>query len=182
MDCIAHMSEEPKIVRGTDLPPQTVILVMGVAGAGKTSVARALAATLGWHFLDADDLHYPSNIEKMAAGIPLTDLDRAGWLDVLHARVGQAIAAKTPTVLACSALKQSYRDQIWLGPEMQIVYLKLTREQARHRLQKRKEHFMPESLIESQFATLEEPPNAVTVEATLPIDVICVHVKNALGL
>ena len=139
-------------------------VVMGVSGCGKSSVAARLAAAKGGDFLDADDFHPPANKAKMAAGIPLQDEDRAGWLDTLNAELKSRAANARDTFLACSALKQIYRDRLSAGlPSLGFIYLKGSREAIRSRLEQRTDHFMPSSLLESQFSILEEPTGALTV-------------------
>jgi gluconokinase len=140
-----------------------VILLMGVSGAGKTTVGQLLASQLGWDFADADDYHPPANVEKMRTGIPLTDADRAPWLEALHALITAWIAMQKNAVLACSALKRAYRDSLQIAPEVQVVYLKGTPELLHQRLHSRHGHFMTEQMLESQLATLEEPDDAAAV-------------------
>ena len=141
-----------------------IIIVMGVAGAGKTTIARALADRLQWRFIDADDFHSAANIAKMSAGVPLSDEDRAPWL----ARVGAEIrASQSDTVVACSALRRVYRQELReSASDVRFVYIALTVEAARQRLLKRRGHFVDERIIESQFATLEVPDagEALTVD------------------
>lgn len=129
-------------------------MVMGVSGGGKSSLGRALADHLGAMFIDADDLHPPENIAWMAAGKPLDDEMRWPWLDAC----GAAMAGHERVILACSALKRSYRDRLRVAvPDVRIVYPELTFEIVSARLAVREGHFMPPSLLESQFATLEAP-------------------------
>lgn len=155
------------------MPPR-VLLIMGVAGSGKTTVGRALADSLGWRFTDADDLHPPANIAKLSAGTALTDSDRAPWLAALRAHIDEQLAANSPTVLACSALKQSYRNQLIAdAARVRIVYLRGTREQLAARLGARTGHFAPPALLDSQLATLEEPNDALTLDiASSPTDLV----------
>lgn len=128
---------------------------MGVAGSGKSAVGAGLARALGMGFCDADDLHPPSNVAKMAAGTPLTDADRWPWLD----RVAAELAGRAPLVMACSALRRAYRDRIRAGAGGPVLFIHLSgpRELVAERLAARKGHFMPPALLESQFATLEPP-------------------------
>jgi gluconokinase len=142
-----------------------IILMMGVSGAGKTTIGKLLASALGWEFADADDYHSLANIEKMRSGIPLTDADRAPWLESLRALIAGWIAQGKNAVLACSALRQAYRDFLRVGPEVCIVYLRVTPEVLRQRLRARHGHFMTEALLTSQLATLEEPKDAVVIDA-----------------
>ena len=131
---------------------------MGVSGSGKTTVSALLAAALGWRFQEGDDLHPPANVEKMHGGTPLTDADRLPWLQKIAAEIDLWRAKGESGVVTCSALKRSYRDII-IGnrPEVRLVYLKGSYELIRRRLAARHEHFMPAALLDSQFATLEEP-------------------------
>jgi gluconokinase len=138
---------------------------MGVVGSGKTTVGKLLAHQLGWQFADADDFHPPANIEKIRDGIPLDDCDRAPWLSALHKAIQQWNESRQNVILACSALKQSYRNQLRAGP-VKFVYLKGSHELIAGRLRLREGHFASESILVSQFADLEEPDDALTV----PID------------
>ena len=144
-----------------------VVLLMGVSGAGKTTVGTLLASQLGWEFADADDYHSADNVEKMRSGIPLTDADRAPWLESLRGVIMGWIAAGRSGVLACSALKKEYRDGLVVGAEVRVVYLKAGRALLRERLLGRHGHYMKESMLESQIATLEEPLEALVVDAGL---------------
>lgn len=139
------------------------IVVMGVTGCGKSTFGQALAAALGAPYLEGDALHPASNIAKMTAGTPLTDEDRAPWLDLIAARM-----TRTPgTVVACSALKRSYRDRLRAGGSVIFVHLQGGRDQIAARLAARQGHFMAPSLIDSQFATLEDPagePGVITID------------------
>jgi gluconokinase len=136
---------------------------MGVVGAGKTTVGQLLARRLGWQFADADDFHSAQNIEKISHGIALDDADRAPWLAALRRAVEQWNAANQNVVLACSALKHSYRDELRAG-SVQFVYLKGDYDLIRQRLRSRHGHFASESILKSQLADLEEPDEAITVE------------------
>ena len=135
-----------------------VIVVMGVSGSGKSTIAAALAARLGWAYEDADWFHPPSNIEKMHSGQALTDDDRWPWLQGIAAWIDATRKAGGRGVIACSALKRAYRDVLVNDRrDVRIVYLKGERELIAHRFALRHGHFMPASLLESQFATLQEP-------------------------
>jgi gluconokinase len=137
------------------------VIVMGVSGSGKTTVGRLLAARLDCEFLDGDDFHPPENVRKMAAGIPLADEDRWPWLTNLN---GKLLAAPE-VVLACSALKESYRKVLSENvADCRLVHLRGDIELIRSRLAQRKHRYMPASLLESQFATLEPPANAIEVD------------------
>lgn len=141
-----------------------VILVMGTTGAGKTTIGRIIAGRLGWIFLDADDFHPPANIEKMKRGTPLVDADREPWLANIHARLMQLATEGKNAVLACSALKQSYRDTLSAGLDFRIVYLRGTYEQMRQHILARHGHFAGESILAGQFADLEEPRDALAID------------------
>lgn len=143
-------------------------LVMGVSGCGKSTIAKMLADQLGWSFYDADDFHPPANIEKMKSGIPLTDADRLPWLERLSFLLRKEVVIGNHPVLACSALRQSYRDILLAGlPGFQIVYLKGDRELIASRMNSRPGHFMPATLLDSQFTTLEEPSGSNVLEVDL---------------
>ena len=149
------------------------IIVMGVAGCGKTTVGELLARRLGWNFYDADAFHPAENVAKMANGTPLDDLDRAPWLAALHALISTSLKENRPAVLACSALKESYRQQLLDGNEgVQIVYLKGTYDLIWSRISQRKDHYMKPQMLQSQFDTLEEPTNALTFDISLPVNEI----------
>src|ERR1700687_3090688 len=159
-----------------------VILLMGVSGSGKTTVGQMLASQLGWEFADGDDYHPAANVEKMRNGIPLTDADRAPWLETLRALIAGWIAAKRNAALACSALKRVYRESLRVAPEVQVVYLKGTPELLRQRLRARVGHFMTERMLESQLAALEEPEDAVVVDVDRSPAQIIAKILARLGL
>ncbi|MGA8491499.1 MAG: gluconokinase [Terriglobales bacterium] len=159
-----------------------MILVMGVEGSGKTTVGKLLAEDLGWIFVDADDFHSASNKEKMSRGIPLDDADRRPWLQAIHDFIVKQVEKGQDVLLACSALKQSYREQLQQGLDMKVVYLKGSFDLISSRLQKRQDHFARESLLASQFASLEEPVDAVAIDASLSETEIIKRVRSALGL
>jgi gluconokinase len=153
---------------------------MGVSGAGKTTVATHLAQELGWEFLDADSFHSPANIAKMYAGIPLDDADRTPWLEALRREIAHAIQQRRNLALACSALKDAYREQLVVGPEVRLVYLKGTFDLLRQRLMHRSGHFMTERLLASQLEALEEPADAITVDAQQPVADIVAEIHRQL--
>jgi carbohydrate kinase (thermoresistant glucokinase family) len=135
-----------------------IVLVGGVAGSGKTTVGTLLASGLHWPFVDADTFHSAANVAKMRAGIPLTDADRQPWLAGITAWMDEHLAAGESAVAGCSALHQSYRDQLLAGrPAARLVFLAISRELARDRLVTRKRHFFTAKLLDSQFAELEPP-------------------------
>jgi carbohydrate kinase (thermoresistant glucokinase family) len=134
-----------------------VIVVMGTTGAGKTTVGELLAERLGWTFADADDFHPQSNVEKMKAGMPLDDADRAPWLQSLREAISAWLDRGENIVLACSALRRAYREVLRPGPEVTFVYLKGSYEVIEKRVLARRDHFAKADLLKSQFETLEEP-------------------------
>jgi gluconokinase len=150
------------------------IVVMGVAGCGKSAVGTALAAVLGAIFIEGDRLHPPENVARMASGEPLTDQLREGWLDAIGERIVASVGQGEGVVAACSALKRSYRERLSsFCPEIVFLYLKIDAATARRRVASRKGHFMPASLIDSQFAILEPPTGderALTLDARRPVD------------
>jgi carbohydrate kinase (thermoresistant glucokinase family) len=157
------------------------IIIMGVSSSGKTSVGQALAGRLGWDFYDADDFHPPANIAKMAHGIPLNDEDRRPWLAALHDLVAGSLQAGKPGVLACSALKESYRQVLLAGNAgIQIVYLKGDYALILARMAQRKGHYMKPDMLRSQFETLEPPRQALTIEIDQPVEAIVEQIVSAL--
>jgi gluconokinase len=157
-----------------------VILVMGATGAGKTTVGKLLAQSLGWIFLDADDFHSSANREKMHRGIPLSDADRAPWLEAIHDALVRRAGEGQDVVLACSALKQAYRDTLGTGLQMKIVFLRGSPEQLRHNLAARQHHFAGEDLIPSQLAALEEPSGAIVEDIGLAPEEIVERICSRL--
>jgi len=164
--------------------PLTVV-VMGVSGCGKSTVGRSLADELGATFLDADDFHPPANVERMRSGIALTDAERAGWLDALAARLAQARTAQEPVVLACSALKRSYRDALRRrAPALTLVHLTGSPALLAERITARSGHYMPPTLLPSQLATLETPADdegAITLDVAAPTDDLIAVILRALS-
>jgi len=160
-----------------------ILLVMGVSGAGKTTVGRLLAASLGWEFVDADAFHPPQNREKMGRGIPLDEADRAPWLAALAAAIDGWLAERRPVVLACSALRRSYRRILLRDPgEMKVIYLEGDPALLRARLEQRAGHFAGSALLESQLETLEEPDDALTVDVAAPPEALVQAIRAGLGL
>lgn len=158
-----------------------IVVVMGTTGSGKTTIGTLLAKRLGWEFVDADDFHPPANVEKMKHGIPLTDADREPWLKALHDKIVEWNAEKRNVVLACSALRQSYRDELRASPDVKFVYLKGSYELFSRRVLARKGHFAKQDLLASQFATLEEPSDAVAVDAAHSPEEIVSEVRRQLS-
>jgi gluconokinase len=159
-----------------------IVVLMGVTGSGKTTVGRALAQSLGWAFYDADDFHPPANVAKMASGVPLTDNDRWPWLDRIADLLGRVQANGSHPVLACSALKQAYRDRIARAGDVHFVYLKGDLATIEARLAARRHKYMPSSLLPSQFATLEEPANALVVDIRADVAVQVAAIRDGLQL
>jgi gluconokinase len=158
-----------------------IIIVMGVSGSGKTTVGTELASALHCAFLEGDDLHSPANVEKMSHGIPLTDADRAPWLEAIHRCMCDAFAAGHSLVVACSALKRSHRATLAEGLPVTCVYLKGSADLIRSRLQHRAHHFMKADMLASQFADLEEPSGAITVDIAQPPDAIVEQILTGLS-
>lgn len=174
------MSSDP----ATDAP-RGIAVVMGVSGSGKTTIAERVAGALGWAFQEGDDLHPPANVEKMRQGIPLTDEDRWPWLAAVAAVIDGWRARGQSGVLTCSALKRAYRD-VLVGPrqDVTLVYLHGTRALLSERIAARRGHFMPPSLLDSQFATLEEPgadERPIVVDVAGPIEATVAEVVAQLG-
>jgi gluconokinase len=170
----AGMSIEPRIV-----------VVMGVAGCGKTVVGEALAARLGWHMIEGDRLHPPANVERMSAGLALTDQHRWGWLDAIGAEIAAAERDGAGAIAACSALKRKYRDRLrgFVRPIL-FIHLAVDKATASQRVASRQGHFMPASLVDSQFADLEPPgagEAAITLDAGQPVADIVARALAALG-
>ncbi len=170
----------------SDHPPTAAsvigsVVVCGVSGSGKSTIAAEAAALAGVGFLDADDLHPPANVAAMAAGIALTDADREPWL----AAVGAALRDAAPCVMACSALRGAYREQLRRdAPAARFVLLDVPRRELERRIRRRSDHFMPPSLLESQLATLERPDPAegiVVLDGTRPVPELAAAVAALLG-
>jgi len=159
-----------------------IVIVMGVVGAGKTTVGRMLALRLGWEFADADDFHPPANIDKIRHGISLTDADREPWLESIRSSIVQWIKTGQNVVLACSALKRSYREKLHVGPEVRFVYLTGSPALVAERLSARHGHFANEQILAGQFHDLQEPDDAVAVEISAPPAQIVQQIRKQLGL
>jgi gluconokinase len=159
-----------------------VVIIMGATGAGKTTIGTMLAAELNWQFADADAFHPPANIEKMSKGIPLNDADRAPWLAAMRKAILEWIAAGNNVVLACSALKRAYREELRASPEVKIVYLKGNYELLAERIRHRHGHFAGEGILAGQFADLEEPEDAITVDAAKSPEEIVAEIRKQPGL
>ena len=159
------------------------LIVMGVSGCGKTSVGKALADSLGWDYYDADDFHPPENVAKMANGTPLNDSDRAPWLASMHELISSSLKADHSGVLACSALKERYRQQLLKDNEgVQIIYLKGTYDLIWSRMEKRTDHYMKPHMLQSQFEALEEPSNALTMDISSSVEEIVREIISDLSL
>jgi gluconokinase len=159
-----------------------ILLVMGVTGSGKTTVANLLADRLGWQFLEADDFHSPANKQKMHAGIPLTNEDRIPWLQSIHQELLRQHKQGSNIVLACSALKAEYRRVLEAGLPLKVIYLRGGYELIRARLHARHGHFAGEAILADQFANLEEPHDAIAVNVEAPPEQIVNEIIAALGL
>lgn len=161
------------------VPMQTqVLLLIGVSGSGKTTVGTLLARKLDWPYADADTFHSPANVAKMSAGVPLTDDDRTPWLLAIRAWLDERIARGERAVVSCSALKRKYRD-MFRRPEVRIVYLRGTPSQIAGRLSERHGHFFKPGMLDTQFATLEEPSPGEHVIA-VPIDHTPAEIVDAI--
>lgn len=159
-----------------------IILLMGVSGSGKTTIGKLLAETLNWEFSDADNFHPATNIEKMRLGIPLNDADRKLWLEDLQAAIKNWLQENKNVVLACSALKTTYRQMLIIDSCIQLVYLKGSFDVIENRLKARQNHFMTEKLLKSQFHDLEEPDNCICVDVSELPEVIVKKTRTALAI
>ncbi len=167
----------------SEAPTRPVVLIfMGVAGSGKTTIAKLFAEKSGAVFFEGDDFHPPENIAKMRAGIPLTDADREQWLAALRKIILSSLAKNQLTALTCSALKAKYRIELAANdPRVRFVHLTGSRELISERLKKRHGHFMPPTLLESQFAILEAPADALIFDCALPAEKIIEELFYSLG-
>lgn len=161
-----------------------IIVIMGVAGAGKTTVGRELAAALGWRFCDGDEFHSPQHIDQLRRGIPLTDDDRRPWLATIRKAIGGWVNRRESVVLACSLLKAAYRLSVLAdySDHVRIVYLKAGRDLLQQRLSHRTGHFMGAALLASQCDILEEPAEAVVVDAAQPTAILVGQIRSTLNL
>jgi gluconokinase len=159
-----------------------VIILMGVTGSGKTTIGKQLAGDLGWKYYDADAFHSPANIKKMSSGTPLNDVDRLPWLESLRDLIQKSLAQNENAVLACSALKRSYRDYLVVNERVKVVYLKGTYDLIQTRLNQRHGHYMDPALLESQFDILEEPDLEAQVDISGSPDDIVETIKQRLDL
>jgi gluconokinase len=159
-----------------------IVILMGVAGAGKTAIGRRLAGELGVGFHDADDFHSPANVDKMRRGLPLDDADRAPWILALSMAMDTWRRAGEDAVLACSALRAAHRD-VLLGDrtDTHLVHLVVPPEVARARVSRRRGHYMKQGMIDSQFQALEPPEGALSIDATAPPDAIVARIRAAIG-
>jgi gluconokinase len=161
----------------------TVLILMGVSGSGKTTVGRLLAGNLGWPFCDADDYHPASNLEKMRRGLPLDDDDRTPWLQTLRELISGCLERGGSMVLACSALKDSYRHILSSDdPRVRFVYLRADPALLAERLAHREGHFFAAKLLDSQLAVLEEPREALSVDASHPAEDLVAEIRLWLGV
>jgi gluconokinase len=159
-----------------------VIVLMGVAGSGKTTVGRMLAEELGWTFYDADDFHSRANVEKMSHGIPLDDEDRRPWLERLRELIKDCLTNGRDAVLACSALKESYRKCLLVDERVKLAYLKAERALILERLTDRSDHFMKAQMLDSQLAALEEPEASTHYDASLQPTETVREIRKRLGV
>jgi gluconokinase len=159
-----------------------IVVMMGVSGAGKTTTGQALAKALGWPFRDADDLHPPANVEKMRAGIPLTDDDRWPWLDRVVEEIRRVEETDGHVVVACSALKRTYRDRLAAAGDVRFAYLAGDYDTIAGRLAERRHKYMPATLLSSQFATLEVPADALVIDIRASVDEQVAAIRAALAV
>lgn len=160
-----------------------IIILMGVTGCGKTTIGKQLAQELNWPFYDGDDFHPAANIEKMRSGIPLTDEDRDPWLNILRNLIREKLNANQSAILACSALKQKYRDRLQVDPEnVRFVFLQGDFDMIAQRLTARTNHYMDPNLLTSQFEALEEPSDALAVNIAATPEAISSRIKSELQL
>ena len=175
---MARYDRGPYGARGNN---DVILVVMGVSGSGKSTVGAALAASLGWRFLDADDFHPPANVAKMAAGTPLADDDRWPWLDRLAAELTGILGRGEGAVLACSALKEAYRERLARAGDVRFVYLEGDQATIAQRLASRQHQYMPATLLASQFAALQPPTQAIAVDIRLGVAEQVSFIRHRVG-
>jgi gluconokinase len=174
---------DPVSTRAWELRDPLVVVLMGVAGTGKTTIGLKLAAELGWSFRDADEFHPPENIEKMSRGIPLTDRDRAPWLAAIRAHIDASLARGESAVVTCSALKEAYRQALVADPaKVKLVHLAGDFALIAGRLAERQGHFMKPEMLKSQFEALEAPAGALTIDIAPPPEEIVARIRRELAL
>jgi gluconokinase len=159
-----------------------ILVIIGVSASGKSTVGRLLAAHLGWTFYEGDDFHSEANVQKMRRGVPLNDRDRTPWLKAIRKLIRAAVDRGENLVIACSALKKSYRRMLRVNGHVAFIYLKANRALIRQRLKRRTGHFMNPDLIESQFKTLETPKSALQIDAGLAPAEIVQLIRNHLSV
>jgi gluconokinase len=159
-----------------------IIVIMGVTGSGKTTIGRLLATELHWNFYEGDDFHPPANIDKLRRGESLDDQDRLPWLRAIRDTIRAAIERREDAVIACSALKESYRRMLRISPEVILVHLDANPELIENRLKHRTAHFMNPALVRSQFETLEEPEAALQIDAGLTPEEIVGALRSRLSV
>ena len=174
---------DPVMGRAWDMRPAQVVLIMGVAGSGKTTVGLQLAQALGWAFNDADDFHPKENVAKMAAGIPLDDDDREPWLRAIRAHIDTKLASGESAVVTCSALKERYRKVVVADPSrVRLVHLSGDFALILERISKRQGHFMKETMLRSQFEALEAPDDALKLDVALPPEALVQRIRTEFSL
>ena len=159
-----------------------IVLMMGVCGSGKTTTGKALAESLGWPFFDGDDFHPESNVAKMAAGQPLTDADRWPWIERIAEAMREVLDRGGSAVFACSALKSAYRQRMQRAGDVRIIFLNGDAETIGPRLAARTRHFMPASLLPSQFAALEVPDDALVVDIRDAVPTQVARIRDGLSI
>src|SRR3954464_2078347 len=165
------------------MTPGKIILIMGVAGSGKTTIGRRLATDLGWPYHEADDFHSAANKDKMARGIPLDDYDRAPWLASIRGAMDDCLAENRSAVFTCSGLKDKYRRVLMEGaPGVALVYLSCDFETSLARVGRRQGHYMKAEMVQSQFEALEVPADALTIDTKLPPDRIIGEIRRILSI
>ncbi len=163
--------------------PARILLLMGVAGSGKTTIGRRLATELGWPYHEADDFHSAANKDKMGRGLPLDDYDRAPWLAAIRTAMDDCLAAGRSAVFTCSGLKEKYRGVLMNGaPGVSLVYLACDYETSLARVGRRQGHYMKADMVKSQFEALETPADALTLDTRLPPGKIIAEIKRSLSL